>query len=104
MRASQIEVLAALGDPTRWQLLQRLSTGRASASGLAKVMPVTRAGIAKHLGILERASLIRRVPAGREVRYEVRPERLREVAQWMSEAEAAWAARLQRLQDLARRT
>ena len=54
---------AAIADPTRQQLLDRLlASGEATATALARDLPITRQGIAKHLAVLERAGLVEAHP------------------------------------------
>jgi DNA-binding transcriptional ArsR family regulator len=95
-------VLAALADPTRRRLLERL-TGRpaVSASALARDLPVSRQAVAKHLTILQEAGLVTGRRAGREVVFDVDPEGLRAAASWMTAMAEAWDSRLQRLKALA---
>ncbi|HEY3867092.1 MAG TPA: metalloregulator ArsR/SmtB family transcription factor [Actinocrinis sp.] len=95
-------VLAALADPTRRQLLERLSGHRAaSASALARELPVSRQAVAKHLTVLQEAGLVTGRRAGREVVFEVEPAGLRTAASWMTAMAEAWDARLQRLKQIA---
>ena len=64
---------AAIADPTRQQLLDLiLASGDATATALARDLPITRQGIAKHLAVLERAGLVEATRTGREVRFAVR--------------------------------
>ena len=90
------QVLAALADPTRRQLLELLggSPGR-SASALAGVVPVSRQAVAQHLALLEECSLVQRRRAGREVLFSVRPDRLAGVASWLDDRADAWRDRLE---------
>lgn len=95
-------VLAALADPTRRQLLENLSGHRAaSASALARDLPVSRQAVAKHLTILQEAGLVTGRRAGREVVFEVEPTGLRAAASWMTAMAEAWDARLQHLKRTA---
>lgn len=96
-----VDVFAALADPMRWRLLTLLADREYSASALARELPITRPGVLKHLAVLERAELIRRRRAGREVRYAVRPERLASTARWIDATAAAWDRRLDALRRLA---
>jgi DNA-binding transcriptional ArsR family regulator len=90
------QVLAALADPTRRQLLELLggAPGR-SASALAGVVPVSRQAVAQHLALLEECSLVQRRRAGREVLFSVRPDRLAAVASWLDDRADAWRDRLE---------
>ena len=95
---SQPDVFAALGDPTRREILKAVSArGDATATELAAVLPVTRQAVAKHLGVLAGAGLVAPRRAGRETRYAPTPEPLGDAIAWMAELGAQWDARLARL-------
>ncbi len=87
---------AALSDPTRRALLARLRTGGQSVTSLAEPFDMSLAAVSKHLGILERAGLIRRETQGRERLCHLRTEHLRAVARWAAYV-ASWEARLDAL-------
>jgi DNA-binding transcriptional ArsR family regulator len=57
--------LAALADPTRRQLLERLRGGPSTVGGLAGGLPISRPAVSRHLRILHRAGLVSITPAGR---------------------------------------
>ena len=63
---------AALGDPTRRAILERLAAGEATVNQLAEPFPITVQAVSKHLRVLERAGLVER---GRVA--QLRPSRLR---------------------------
>jgi len=93
-------VLAALADPTRRAVFERLnSKGPASASQLANELPVSRQAIAKHLAQLDSVGLVDRSDRGREVVFTARIGPLGEVAEWLTDAGSEWDRRLQRLKD-----
>ena len=60
-------VFAALGDETRWQILVRLGESPASASAVARDLPITRQAVVRHLDVLRAAGLVEANPRGREV-------------------------------------
>lgn len=94
-------LFAALADPTRRSLFERLSTdGPASASQLAEELPITRQAIAKHITMLEGAGLVSRQDAGREIQFAADPTRLDELGSWSSRVNQHWRTRLNRLSDL----
>jgi len=98
-------VFAALADPTRLLLFQRLSAaGPATATGLADDLPVTRQAVVKHLGALADAGLVAKARHGREVRYSLRPEALTEAAHWITDVGAQWDTRLAALKAAAEGT
>jgi ArsR family transcriptional regulator, cadmium/lead-responsive transcriptional repressor len=92
-------LFAALADPTRRRMLQTLiRDGYTSVPALSADLPITRQAVAKHLGTLEEAGLLERLPSrGREVRYALQGEALAPATAWLREAEAAWDGRLSRL-------
>lgn len=96
------EVLAALADPMRRQLLDVLARhGEATATVLADALPVTRQAIVKHLAVLSRAGLVAGTREGREMRYRVRPEPLNATAAWMSRVASQWDTRLDAIKRIA---
>ena len=83
--------LAALADPTRRAILDRLATGPASVKELAAPFQISLPAISRHLKVLERAGLIAR---GREAQW--RPCRLEagpleEVAGWVEKYRRFWS-------------
>jgi len=95
-------VFAALADPTRWRLLGTLARqGEGTATTLAAELPISRPAVIKHLVVLDRAGLVTRRRAGREVRYRVEPARLEQTARQIAGLAAAWDTRLVALKALA---
>lgn len=91
-------LLAALADPTRRALFERLNaSGPASASKLASEMPISRQAISKHLGLLDSVGLVDRSARGREIVYEARVAPLADVAGWLESVGDEWDERLSRL-------
>ncbi|MGB6682423.1 MAG: metalloregulator ArsR/SmtB family transcription factor [Candidatus Acidiferrum sp.] len=92
-------IAAAISDPTRRAILERLSRGSARISDLAEPFSMSLTGFCKHVRVLEHAGLIRRTRRGRENTLALSPEPLREVARWILRYEQFWNARLDRLQE-----
>jgi DNA-binding transcriptional ArsR family regulator len=91
-------VFAALADPTRRGLLDRLGrNGAATATTLSVGLPISRQAVVKHLQVLADAGLVESARAGREVRYTARSEHLGDAAAWLLDTGAAWDRRLERL-------
>jgi DNA-binding transcriptional ArsR family regulator len=94
-------VFAALADPTRRRVLERLAAGSTvTASGLAAQLPITRQAVAKHLAALSRARLVRSARVGRETRYSLDAAPLEDAARWIARVGAEWDGRLGELQRL----
>lgn len=90
-------VLRALADDSRRTLLEALTDGPATAGELAALLPIARPGVSRHLRVLREAGLVEfRQEAQRRV-YDVRPERLVEVEEWLGGYRARWEQRLDAL-------
>jgi DNA-binding transcriptional ArsR family regulator len=91
-------VFAALGDPTRLSLLLRLSDGRRlSISALSDGAGMSRQAVAKHLRVLEQAGLVAARREGRESRYAMRPEPVRDARDFLEQVSAGWDEAIERL-------
>ncbi|MGY0005250.1 ArsR/SmtB family transcription factor [Micromonospora sp. I033] len=96
------DLWSAIGDPTRRRMLDLLLVeGDGTATSLSQQMPVTRQAVAKHLGVLDRAGLVRATPAGREKRYRVDDAQLARAAAQLESVGSAWDARLRRIKRIA---
>ncbi|TFV62480.1 UNVERIFIED_ORG: ArsR family transcriptional regulator [Bacillus sp. AZ43] len=104
MRASDLStVCAALADPTRWDILARLGEGAQSASALARVFPVSRQAIAKHLEVLREVGLVESEQRGREVVHIAVGARLSALARELDRIGRSWESRLRSIKELAER-
>lgn len=92
-------VFASLADGTRREVVRRLASSPASASALARELPISRQAIAKHLDVLGEAGLVRSERVGREVRYRVMPEPLNDLAAWAARVGSEWEQRLDALDE-----
>jgi DNA-binding transcriptional ArsR family regulator len=91
-------VAAAIADPTRRAIIDRLTRGPARISDLAEPFPMSLTGFCKHIKVLERAGLVKRTRQGRENTLEFQPLALRDVSDWVSKYEPFWNQRLDRLE------
>jgi len=91
-------VLAAVSDPTRRAIIDRLARGPARVTDVAEPFDMSLNAVSKHLKVLESAGLVRRSRQGREHVLELDATPLREVARWVSRYEQYWTERLDRLE------
>jgi DNA-binding transcriptional ArsR family regulator len=92
------ETFAALADPTRRAILERLSSGEATVTELARPFPISLQAVSKHLRVLERAGLVERTRSA-----QLRPSRLRaaplqEVDEWLQGYRSFWTSGFDRLE------
>ncbi len=92
--------LAALSDPTRRSIVDRLTRGPAPVSELARPFAMSQQAISKHVAYLEHARLIRKRRAGRQHLCTLNPNALRAVAQWAEGYRRVWEENFHRLDTL----
>lgn len=96
---------AALADPTRRQVLERLGhQGVATVSELAEPAGMSLTGMKKHLRVLEEAELVRTEKVGRSRRCSLGPKRLEDLQAWIDSYRAMVEERFDRLEQLLERT
>jgi len=95
---------AALSDPTRRGVLDRLGSGEASISDLAATFEITLTGIKKHVQILERSGLVTTEKVGRVRKCRLGPRRLEDEAAWIARYRQMLDTRLDRLGEYLERT
>src|ERR1700757_2460565 len=89
----------ALSDPTRRAVLDLLRRGSQPAGQIADAFPVSRPAISKHLRLLRRAHLVREHREGRHRVYQLNPEPLRAVDNWIEQYRQFWTASLNNLKS-----
>jgi DNA-binding transcriptional ArsR family regulator len=88
---------AALADPTRRAILQRLADGEASVNELAKPFPITVQAVSRHLKVLEDAGLITRTRSAQLRPSRLHGEPLKEAADWLERYRRFWEGSFDRL-------
>jgi DNA-binding transcriptional ArsR family regulator len=92
--ASPADVFAAIAHPARRRILDALRAGHQPVHALAAPFSMSRPAVSQHLKLLREAGLVSEVRHGRERRYALQPERLRDVADWLAHYEQFWTTRL----------
>ena len=93
-------VFHALGDPTRRAIMEKLSRGPISVSGLAEPLDITLAAVVQHLQVLEQSGLVQTEKTGRVRTCRIEPAGLSAAEKWIGERRSMWERRLDRLGDL----
>jgi len=92
--------LAALADPTRRRVFERLRNGPHAVSEIARGMPVSRPAVSQHLKVLKEAGLVADRPEGTRRVYYIDPQGLGALRQWLDQfwdqALAAFQAEVER--------
>lgn len=88
---------AALADPTRRAILERLSAGDSSVTALAEPFDVSLPAISKQLRVLERAGLLVQQKNGRVRRCILEAQPMKEAVEWIARYRRFWEDRLDSL-------
>ncbi|MBF9032739.1 metalloregulator ArsR/SmtB family transcription factor [Rhodobacterales bacterium HKCCE2091] len=92
---------AALGDPTRLAIVERLlKDGPQNAGALGDVAAISAPALSRHLKVLREAGLVERRVDRQHRIYSIRAEGLAEISAWSIEAQAFWSGNLDRLAAL----
>jgi DNA-binding transcriptional ArsR family regulator len=94
------DVFHALSDPTRREMVRRLSRGEHSVTELAEPFRMSLAAASKHIKTLERAGLVRRVVEGRVHRCHLQSKPLARAHAWLGFYERYWSRRFDALEAM----
>jgi DNA-binding transcriptional ArsR family regulator len=92
------EALAALADPTRRAVFERLKAGPRPVAEIARGLPVSRPAVSQHLKALKEADLVRDEPRGTARLYRIHAPGLRELRDWL---DGFWEEALASFKDYA---
>jgi DNA-binding transcriptional ArsR family regulator len=93
-------VLHALADPTRRKVVERLSSGPATTSELARPFDMALPSFTEHLGVLQRSGLVSSRKTGRVRTYRLQPAPLDDLGAWIAGQRDLWTTRLDQLDSL----
>ncbi len=97
-------VFAALGSPTRLELVSRLSDGSEhSITALSSDLELTRQAVTKHLSVLQQAGIVDSRRIGRESRFIIRPDSIDQAKDYLARVSNEWDANIARLRSAVER-
>ena len=94
------DFFAPIADPSRRAIVDRLTNGPATVNELAVPFAISQQAVSKHIAYLEMANLIERQWQGRQNYCALKPETIREVAEWADGYRRFWEKSFQRLDTL----
>jgi DNA-binding transcriptional ArsR family regulator len=92
-------VFAALADPTRRAIVDRLASGEATVGELAQPFTMSFQAVSKHLQVLEQAGLVDRRRKAQQRPCRLRPEALAFASGWLGDYRQLWEASFDRLDE-----
>ncbi len=90
--------LAALGDPTRRKIFERIAARPAPVGELARGLPVSRPAVSQHLRVLKQAGLVNETSEGTRRIYRIDPRGIAAIRGWL---DGQWASALAAFKDFA---
>jgi DNA-binding transcriptional ArsR family regulator len=93
-------IFDVLADPTRRKILDLLREHPRLVGELVDALKISQPGVSKHLRVLREAGLVQVRQDAQRHWYELRPEPLAEVSEWLEPYQKLWSARFERLDSL----
>jgi len=93
-------VFGSLADPTRRDIIQRVTGSEQTISEIAEHYKMSFAAVSKHLKILEKAKLISKRKKGRQQLVIAQPATLKTIEDYLNEHERLWNQRFDALEEL----
>jgi DNA-binding transcriptional ArsR family regulator len=90
----------AIADPTRRAILVLLAAQTMTAGAIAEKFDVARPTISKHMQVLNECELITANQKGREIYYEIKVDKMKEIEKWLAQFRAIWENRYNELDNL----
>lgn len=94
------DIFQAIADPTRRAILVLIATQALTPNALADQFDITRQAVSKHIKILNECELLEQEKVGREIYYELKIDKMKEVDQWLEQFRKIWESRFDQLDDL----
>jgi DNA-binding transcriptional ArsR family regulator len=93
-----LDSFAALGDPTRRAIFERVAARPSAVGDLARGLPVSRPAVSQHLRVLKAAGLVSETPEGTRRIYRLDPRGIAAMRNWL---DAHWSSALDAFKDFA---
>ena len=92
-----IETFAALAEPNRFRIVELLRSGPRTVNAIGERLELNQPQVSKHLRVLKETGLVDVEPRAQERLYELRPQPLRQLHDWLERYRELWDARFEEL-------
>ena len=99
---NEADFFRVIADPTRRAILERLVGGSRNATEIRDGLSVSQPAVSQHLAVLSGAGLVQERKSGRQVLYNINPDGLSPLFDWLDRYRPFWPARVAKLQKLVR--
>ena len=94
------DIFQAIADPTRRAILVLIATQALTPNALAEEFDMTRQAVSKHIKILNECELLEQEKVGREIYYQLKVDKMKEIDQWLEQFRKVWETRFDQLDNL----
>lgn len=94
------DVFQAIADPTRRAILVLIATQALTPNALADEFDMTRQAVSKHIKILNECELLKQEKVGREIYYQLKVDKMKEIDRWLEQFRKVWETRFDQLDNL----
>lgn len=94
------DVFQAIADPTRRAIMVLIALQAMTPNAIAEHFDSTRQAVSKHLRILTECELVHREQQGREIYYQLKADKMKEIDQWLEQFRKIWEKRFDQLDDV----
>ncbi len=94
------DIFQAISDPTRRTILVLLTTQTMTAGEIASKFEAARPTISKHIQILNECDLVEANQKGREIYYQLKIDKMKEIDKWLEQFRKVWENRFSKLDSL----
>jgi DNA-binding transcriptional ArsR family regulator len=94
------DVFQAIADPTRRAILSLIALQAMTPNALAEHFDSSRQAVSKHIQILTECKLVKQEQNGREIYYQLNPNKMKEIDNWLEPFRAMWEDRFNKLDNV----
>lgn len=94
------ETFAALAEPNRFRIVELLRAGPRAVNDIGERLDLAQPQVSKHLRVLKEAGLVEVQPRAQQRLYELRPQPLRKLHDWLERYRKLWDARFEHMDEL----
>ncbi|MDA6069667.1 metalloregulator ArsR/SmtB family transcription factor [Flavobacterium sp. AC] len=91
------DIFQAIADPTRRAILVLVATTALTPNAIAEQFNTTRQAVSKHIKILNECDLLDEKKIGREIYYQLKIDKMKEVDKWLEQFKEIWENRFSQL-------
>ena len=94
------DIFQAIADPTRRAILVLVATNALTPNAIAEQFKTTRQAVSKHIKILNECELLDEKKVGREIYYQLKIDKMKEVDKWLAQFKEIWESRFSQLDQV----